>query len=80
MDIDELLATSDISERFCEGCEAIRCIKGGLEEPDDYECELCSWDISDSKCLKYDAYCRMRGAVEVIDEAIAEEGSYCCYE
>ena len=78
MDIDDILGMGDVCEKFCEGCAAIRCIPGGLEEPDDYECEACSWDMSSSDCLKYDAYCRIQDAVEMINDAIEEEGSYCC--
>ena len=78
MDFEDIIGMGDVCEKFCEGCAAIWRIPGGLEEPDDYECEACSWDMSSSDCLKYDAYCRIQDAVEMINDAIEEEGSYCC--
>ena len=74
--IEELMCDSDFCEEFCEGCAGLRLVRNYPDEPDYYECRICGGDISDPSCLKRSAYERICAAVDDINQAIGEIGSF----
>ena len=65
-----------ISDGFCENCAGLKYVRNYLDESGYDECMVCSGDISNPKCLKRSAYERICAAVDEINQAIGEQGSF----
>lgn len=76
MKINDILNIDDGWDRFCIGCDAIQYVSNEHEKRGFFECQACNWDITSTDCLKYESYCKIQDAINMIDDAIEEKGSY----